>query len=345
MDEPAVELALRLLVRPAFVAAWGGRIRMASTATSPAGRARSVGNVPAYRSSARAFRMLMAARVALLAPMRLSTSTPADWLPRPLAHLTPVDAIVGTPGPYQNVLVRLGDPRRGGFQAIAKVMVSTAPGTQARARTEVEALRDMSVRAIAPEVLAEGAVDGHPYLVMSFVAGRSLRASRSDLERACRALDFHVGCARTVIAQEHPWVKALQARLPGIRLDALPRELGVVRTHGDFAPWNVLLPSNGRPVVIDWEASVAEGVLHTDLAHYVLAVERFIRRRSPGRALSRAVYALGELAHVAPDDARAIVGLAAVAALLRDQPEHLVKEDDGFWRAVVGLSLGNASNR
>ena len=345
VSEPAVALAHRLLVRPAFQVAWGGRTRLVSTAVGARARGASVLAVPAYRRPARVWRSIVAAKTALLPPERSRASSAGDWLRDTLAHLEPDYAVIGTSGPFQSLLVRLRNPASECIEAIAKVMVSARSDAFARVRTEAEAMRDAEVQDIVPGIIAEGDVDGQPFLVMRFVSGRSLGACGKDLGRAHRALRYQATSARKVPAMEHPWLELVRAKLPCIGLDSLPNELGVVRTHGDFAPWNVVWASDDRPVVIDWEASVVDGVQHTDLAHYVLAVERFLRRRSPVVAAGTAVRVVTEMLAVDQREACAFVGLAAAAAILRDKPDKAVNGVDRYWREVIAAVLEHDSSR
>lgn len=340
--DPAVELARLLLGRPSFLVGWGGRPRLISAAEGPLRRAASVAAVPSYRLRAKLWRKLVAVKTALFAPDWITTAAVGDWLPDSLVHLVPVDAIIGTPGPFQSVLIRLRNPRNGSVEAIAKVSVAMSSDALARLSVEAEAMRDVVVDAIVPAILGTGSAEGHPFLVMQFVSGRPFGASRSDFVRAHGALSYQVSRVRTVVASEHPWLDVVRERLPELDLDRLPSRLGVARTHGDYAPWNVIWTPSGRPVVIDWEASDSSGVQFSDLAHYALAVERYLRGRSPAIAAGRAMQALSQTLSLSERDARLLVGLAAVVAVLRDAPHPEVSGIDRYWRDVVGIAFGSA---
>ena len=346
VSESAVALAHRLLARPAFQVAWGGRTRLVSTADGTRARWASVLAIPAHRRPARVWRSMLAAKIALVPPERSRASLVGDhWLRGSLAHLVPLDAAIGTSGPFQSLLVRLVNPASGCIEAIAKVMVSARPDAFARVRTEAEAMHDAEVHDVVPGLIAEGAIDGQPFLVMRYITGRSLGASRIDLVRAHQGLKYQEASARRVPAKEHPWLELVLEKLPSVGLDQVSQELGVVRMHGDYAPWNVLWTPVGRPVIIDWEASVLDGVAYADLAHYVLVVERFLRRRSPIIAMGRAVRTVSERLTVGQYEARALVALGAAAAILREGPEQAATGVDHYWRAVIAAALERDSTR
>lgn len=335
--EPAVELARRLLGQPAFEIAWGGRRRLVSTAASFRGRAASVLGVPAYRREARTFRGLMAARSAFIQQALVSVKDGlSNWLPSQVGDLVPFDALIGTPGPYQAVLVRLTCPRTGRFMAVGKVSVSIDSCARARIRNEVEAMRDVAVREIVPEILGEGVVEGHPFFVMRFVHGRAIGGRKSDLRIAATALEYQNDGQRSVPAEDHPFVRDLTKAVPQFPVDELPAELKVVRMHGDFAPWNVLATEGRRLVLIDWESSRAEGLPYADLAYFLLANERYLRRRPPDAAVRVAARAMGTFFNVSERTAEVLVGLGA-GALLTDPHSGLGgrKRSDWYWRDVV----------
>jgi hypothetical protein len=60
-------------------------------------------------------------------------------------------------------------------------------------------------------------------------------------------------------------------------------ELGGPRTHGDFAPWNILSDASAH-WVIDWEASTDDLVPLFDLVHYFAQREALLRRGSAAAA-------------------------------------------------------------
>ena len=334
--DAAVDLAYRLVGRDAFKVGWGGRTRVVSAARSWRSRAASVTAVPAYLPRARAWRAVAAARTALAPQSHRRERTAATyWLPDVVAELVPRDALVGTPGPHQSVLLRLADPTSDRVVAIAKVAVSTAASARSRVRNEVDAMRDPVVRNVVPEVLAEAQVNGHAFFIMRHANGRPLGAGVGDFRRAHRLLDcLGVGCRR-VSAARHPWLQLVATKFARVPFDRLPREVAVVRTHGDYAPWNVLRSRDGRFTVIDWEASVAEGVPGVDTAYYSLAVERYLCKRAANAAAERAVRSMMAVASVTASEASAYVALGAAGALLQDPLCGQGNNGDRYWRNVI----------
>ncbi|MDZ4063346.1 MAG: phosphotransferase, partial [Coriobacteriia bacterium] len=76
-------------------------------------------------------------------------------------------------------------------------------------------------------------------------------------------------------------------------LDALSGELWpCVWLHGDLAPWNCLMSTDGHLRLIDWEYAEEFGLPHVDLAYYALQVSYFVRRADPHQALRLATAAL-----------------------------------------------------
>ena len=108
-----------------------------------------------------------------------------------------------------------------------------------------------------------------------------------------------------------------------------------MRTHGDYAPWNVLRSRDGRFTVIDWEASVAEGVPGVDVAYYLLSVERYLRKRPAHVAAERAVRSMMAAAGVTASEASAYVALGAAGALLQQPSCGQGVIGDRYWFSVI----------
>jgi thiamine kinase-like enzyme len=54
----------------------------------------------------------------------------------------------------------------------------------------------------------------------------------------------------------------------------------LVRSHGDFAPWNLKRCPDGRIRAVDWEDSSADELPYFDLYHYARSVSEQLGRRS-----------------------------------------------------------------
>ena len=151
-EDPAVTLARRLIARPSVTIAWGGRTRLLVADDGAVARFRRSLNAPAFRWSARAYRLLLAARTAAA---RMSQAPPPRdaldaWLPPALSHLQPSAVILGTPSRSQSHVVHFVE-QRGPSVAVAKVGVSRSFGT--RSGHKLTAAWDTSLGLHAPRGL------------------------------------------------------------------------------------------------------------------------------------------------------------------------------------------------
>jgi O-antigen/teichoic acid export membrane protein/aminoglycoside phosphotransferase len=171
-------------------------------------------------------------------------------------------------------------------------------------------------RALLPEVLGHGTLDGSRYVVERALPGVDGRAlvrrgpahavrtaaahAMDDLYRAtertvtvdarllCRLLDDRIATIRGAHSSD------VGDRLGALRIELaealLGRRVVVARTHGDLWLGNVLFdPDTRTPTgIVDWEASRAEDLPAVDVAHLVLAT----RCDAQGRDLGRVVCAL-----------------------------------------------------
>ena len=336
MTENGTTLAMTLLGSPCFPVGWGNRIRLLSTASSARSRYESVKWVPAYRWNARLFREFSAIRAAFCPPdMSAPMSNLNDWPPKPVQHCRPFDAIVGTPGPTQSVLVRYVEPSNGKPCAVAKVMVSRDAYASERIEAESNALQDPSVNGLVPRHRETGIVEGHHYLVTDFVSGPSI-SPRRGIQTAAEALEFQKRNAETVEIKEHPWVQRALQRVPWLRKERLIGRFAVTRTHGDFAPWNILKQRGGDLTLIDWEFSDPDGVAGVDLAHYLLVTKQLLNRQDTRTAIQITAAELRDLEGFGSDEARTLMALAAASVLMRDP--HLEPENaNHFWCRVIEL--------
>ena len=333
--EEDVSLAMALLGAPFFPIRWGGRIRLLSAAATARSRYTSVKWTPATRWNARLFREFSAIRSALHAPERMArTGGVSDWPPKSVRHLQPLDAIVGTPGPTQSVLVRFVEPKNGRPQAVAKVMVSRDSHAAERIAAESKAIQDPVLDGVVPRHWETGVIDGHHYLMTEFVAGPSLSPGQRGMMTALDTLAFQSSGTEVVSIHEHPWVQRVLKRIPWLRRDRLIGQFPIARTHGDFAPWNILVRPDWKLTLIDWEFSEPNGVAGVDLAHYVLVTQHLLKRRKPLRAIQTGVGNLRHFAGYTVDEARTLMALAGASVLMRESnvtPENA----DAFWAEVI----------
>ena len=334
VDE-GVALAVALLGLPCFPVIWAGRTRVLSAASKTRSRYASVKWARAYRWSARLVRELSAVRAALYRPTRLARGAElGGWPPESVRHLRPFDAIVGTPGLTQSVLVRFVEPDTNKPRAVAKVMVSREPHAAERIAAESEAIQDPVLNGLVPRRWETGLVAGRHYLVTEFVAGRPVSSGRRGFGIAAGALAFQATGAGLVDIEEHPWVRRASQRVPSLRRDRLVGRFPIARMHGDFAPWNILVRPGQSLALIDWEFSEADGVAGVDLAHYVLVTQHLLKRRDASSATRTGAVELQRVGGYAAADARTLMALAAASVLMRE-PDAGREDNGAFWKEVI----------
>ena len=306
-------------------------------------RWRAANTAPAYRLTAQVFRNLLAARVALSAHSQVEAE-PIDLianLPSSLRHLRPASVIVGTPGSHRSLVVRLIDQNRT-LRAALKIAVT--PGAGEGIRLEIEALRDPRLSHRAPELLHTGTVASRDAMVTAHVPGRPLRYDFRGIAAAVQFWSTTGVPPTSVWAAEHPWI-AKAAASAGVDLDtlvqALPGRIAQTRTHGDFAPWNLLDAGGAHTVAIDWESSTADGLPTADVAHFVMASERLLRRSAPTDAAAKAASVLME--HLGHDmrTAWTITGLAASATAHRERSTGGQDDTAASWEEAAQHALAH----
>jgi hypothetical protein len=84
------------------------------------------------------------------------------------------------------------------------------------------------------------------------------------------------------LLQDNPGLESVLQILQGSRIKP-------VLFHGDFAPWNIRVPSSEATspwVVLDWEQGAHRGVPGWDWIHFILQYHTLVRRLSPQATLS-----------------------------------------------------------
>ena len=341
MTENGTTVAMSLLGSPCFPVSWGSRIRLLSTASSARSRYTSVKWVPAYRWNAQLFREYSAIRAALRAPsMSAPMDAMSDWPPKSVRHLQPFDAIVGTPGPTQSVLVRFVEPETGRPHAVVKMMVSREAGTAERIAAESQAIQDPKLDGLVPMHWETGVIDKHHYLVTEFVTGPSMAPGERGMMIAMNALKSKNTNSNLVDIADHPWIQRNEKRAYWLKKERLIGRFPVVRMHGDFAPWNVLVQSRKNVVLIDWEFSEDNGIGGVDLAHYLLVTQHLLKRRDPRRAIACAIRELNRIGGYSEREALTLIVLATTLVLMRE-PYAAFREEYIFWNKVIKFTHGS----
>lgn len=162
-------------------------------------------------------------------------------------------------------------------------------------RTETRVLTELaggSALVRTPEVLAEGRLEGHPWVVTQPLPPdvRALRGRAPALTPA-EVLSLAPVTRSGPVASTGQWRRlrdALAAVDPGLLGPArgpLDRLLSLVaatagavpvaaRWHGDLTPWNCARDGGGRPWTWDWETSEADVVAGLDALHWAYSVRR-----------------------------------------------------------------------
>lgn len=288
--------------------------RLYLASESAAQRWRHSGLYPAFRWSARGYRVALRLKAALGLDRARVNPRGAWALGEFLQDCLPgVEAAVvslGTPGPAQKVTVQLWEgPNVAGYLKYAET-----PAARARLEQEHGVLAALPAGA-GPRPLKYAPFDQGQALVTAPVPGRAVPAGL-PLATGLRSYLGRLRQAESWPLERHPWVLNMRQRF-GAELDGwleplADRSWPVVFQHGDFAPWNVLRRADGTLAAIDWEYGNAHGFPYLDAAYYLLQVAALMRRWPPGRARAYAARHLG--ADLATPQAEALVRLAAFVA-------------------------------
>ena len=265
--------------------------RLYFPAERPFERWRKAALYPAFRVSARLYRLLLQFKVVLgrTHVRTVPTAGPnlGGFLEEALPEAVSAAVLVGTPGPAQKYTVALWD---GNGNPVGYLKYGEAPPARARISREFKILSGLP-QGVGPRPLKMGPLGAGLALLMTPVSGRRVAPELPPSEQVLRCLDSLPGSARTSL-EEHPWIDRLLNISQAMRselhrwLEVLPQQdWKIVNQHGDFAPWNLLRNRNGAIVAVDWEHGDLTGFPHIDLAYYILQVGALIRRWSPERTL------------------------------------------------------------
>jgi hypothetical protein len=281
-------------------------------------------------------------------PKQLDWITELDWralgwcrpvLPEPLVYL-------GTPGPRRKAVVHLIDVASHACELIVKVPMTE--GAKAAIEHEAETLFELqhqgfeaaprlvafdADRCVSSQTVVRGVRCGMTLTreVAELLRSLALPGETITLREVVSPLEKKMDCVELGTADAAAVSRALQ------EVDD-PSELPAVRTHGDFAPWNIRL-QNGSAALVDWEDSEPRGLPFHDVYHFV-HMTRYLFGRSPrpafpGMCLPRPAalnFALRrklELAYLlqrlfrelaAPDDAHAAFLLATLRMTMEARP-------------------------
>ncbi len=320
--------------------------RLFLPATTPTARWRASGFYPAFRFSARLFRVGLRVRAAAL-PLPLRRAEGEGWplgsfLEDALPDTERVAVLVGTPGPTQKTIVQCRD---GQGRVIGYVKVAETPTAQRQLRREAGVLRRLPA-GLGPAPLLYAPWKHGEALALTPVAGCPLPGRLPPPEALLAFAARLQKEASAVPLEAHPWVQRL-ARPEAVAgwLEALAgRSWPLAVQHGDLTPWNLLRQADGRLAAIDWEYGGLDGFPHLDLAFFVLQTAFLIYHWPHERAAAAATAYLRQAApSLSQRQARALVALAAYEAFV----EMGGVADTAFqqWRLALFAGKGQDSGR
>lgn len=237
--------------------------------------------------------------------------------------VVPVERWVTSP---EAVVVLQDDGERGRWRAIVAsgaegVFLKVVKSGDAAALMNEAAMLEAVGDSLAPRVVELArALEGYAVLATQLLEGEWHRRDLVPPDAVIRLLRSLESAGR-VRLRDHPWVLRLGATDPSGAykqlLDVLDdRDWAVVATHGDCAPWNVLVLDDGTVRMVDWEFGCLDGLPGVDEAHWILQVAALVRGASP----ERCVHAYEELMRAYPPEglsltrgqSRALIGLTAL---------------------------------
>lgn len=312
------------------------RPRLYLTSESVTQRWRHSALYPAFRWTARSYRVALRLKAALgLGRTYLNSSADyalGELLQDCLPGARAAAVSLGTPGPAQKITVQLWkEAQVAGYLKYAESVAAVA-----RLEQEYKVLNALPAGA-GPSILKYVGFAKGMVLITSPVTGNAVTACLPlgpRLRGYLNALLLNTSWP----LEQHPWIVKMRERF-GSTLDEwleplTGRTWPAVFHHGDFAPWNVLHTSGGKLAAIDWEYGSAQGFPHLDAAYYLLQVAALMRRWPARRARAYAARHLSaDLGHAQAD---ALVRLAAFVAYheaLSDGHESVAPLQ--MWRRTV----------
>lgn len=198
---------------------------------------------------------------------------------------------VGTPGDHQKLVCLLVDRQTSDGAAIVKFPL--APSATACLKREYATLVQLADegRDIAPRPLRADAETR--FTVQTYVQGRSAGVALGEAHVNFLASLVQPGRRITLEAARNEFQAQRQKLEAAGRLSSSARrtidsalnhqswsgDVPLVRSHGDFAPWNLKRCPDGRIRAVDWEDSAADELPYVDLCHYARSVSEQLGRR------------------------------------------------------------------
>lgn len=258
-----------------------------------------------------------------------------DALGVPLKDIADTVVYVGPPGPVQKVVARaLGV----GGSPLCYVKSGRSAGARERVRRESRLLATLP-EGIGPALLGAGETDDLSWLCTEAVEGEWLPRNALPPPGLVEVADRMIQAGDRCEIAVHPYILKIRASAePGVH-DALEVLSGTswpcAWSHGDMAPWNCLVGSDGRVRLIDWEYGDQCGLPYLDLAYYALQVSYFVKRADPSAAIRVAISVVNERCG-SEEVARALARIACYAASVQEIADgHAPNDRLRLWRREI----------
>lgn len=315
--------------------------RLLLMGASPTKRWKESALYPAYRPSAKAYRLFLRLQAALgICAGRLTHSN--EWLVQEFVQdifpaISSVVILVGTVGPAQKLILQIWN----GNSVIGYIKFAQTPAARIRLGKEHKVLLALP-KDVGPKVLRFGEMGSGEALLTTPVLGKTI-STRLPPSHMVWNFVRSLESAPLVALEAHPWIQTLRLSYgnwvdPWIaRLSE--REWPIAYQHGDLAPWNLFGSSDNSLVAVDWEYGAIEGFPYVDIIHYFLQVSLLIHRLSPQKAKHLVMQFLShQLSSFAPYEIEALVNLSVFSTFKQaEQDGHLESSHYQRWRRAIWM--------
>lgn len=315
------------------------RPRLLLMGDTPLKRWRESSFYPAYKCSAKVYRLLLRLKALLgistTGPKQLNDWVIGEFLKDLFPNLSSLVVLLGTPGPTQKLIIQLWDNKN----VIAYLKLAQSQAARARIEIEHELLTAIP-KGLGPQVLRFGDTEIGKALLTAPVAGKPLSIGLPphrlvwDFAQSLQTLD-------TYSIDSHPWVQNLRlfnSSCVDLWADQLSRHRWpLAYQHGDLAPWNLFDICGDKLIAIDWEYGNIQGFPYVDIVQYFLQVARLIYRLSPKKAKILAMrFLANQMKNFAPHEIEALVNLSVLSTFRQaEQDGHSQYTHQQIWRREI----------
>ena len=309
-------------------------------------RWRISGFYPAYRMTARPWRMYLRIRVLLGQAGKTlvnQSDALANFLHDVVPNATHTCVLLGAPNTNRKIIVQVWEGSRlRGF-----LKCSTNAKAAQNLKTECNILHVLPA-GCGPDLLKEGKIAEADSVLLAPVKGRHLEADVVAILRRLPVFksffaSLRLGGEYTI--DEHPKIEWLKNRSQGlIEFDVWLKSLRhkywpLVIQHGDFTPWNVFLQADGSLCAIDWEEGDAAGFQYFDIVYCILQTACLVHRWNVLQAFRYALKVM-RVFELDVGQAESLIKLAALDAYLRYDSQKGDKTDtlQKFRKDIFRLS-------